>query len=98
MPQICYGAGASSGPLLSRAGWLLLTGAQEFKRHFEDAMAHNEKSLAADEEQGESPGEGATDAETAKAEHAAKEAEADDLAGKVGQVKVSEEDDKSSQA
>ncbi len=79
------------------AVWLT-AGAQEFKKNFEDAMAHNEKSLAADEEQGESPGEGTEEAEAAKAEHAAKEAAADELASKVGEVKVSEEDDKSSQA
>lgn len=72
-------------------------GAQEFKKGFEEAMDHNEKALAADEEAGESVG---TDTvEAAKADKAAKEAEADDLAGKVGAVKVSsEEDDKSSQA
>lgn len=59
-------------------------------------MAHNDKALAADEEQGESPGDEST--ETAKEKHAAEKSEADELAGKVGEVKVSEEDDKSSQA
>ncbi|BDA46598.1 probable ran-specific GTPase-activating protein [Coccomyxa sp. Obi] len=70
--------------------------AQEFKTKFEDAMAHNDKALAADEEQGESPGDESTEA--AKEKHAAEKSEADELAGKVGEVKVSEEDDKSSQA
>ena len=77
--------------------WVLsMAGAQEFKKNFEDAMAHNDKALAADEEQGESPGDDSTEA--AKEKLAAEKSEADELAGKIGEVKVSEEDDKSSQA
>jgi hypothetical protein len=68
-------------------------GAKEFKQHFEEAMAHNEKLLAADEASGETP-----DQDAAEEQHKAKAAEEDDLAGKVEAVKVADSDDKSSQA
>lgn len=46
--------------------WSDPAGAKEFKQHFEEAMAHNEKLLAADEESGETPDQDAADAEKEK--------------------------------
>ena len=44
---------------------LTVPGAQEFKQDFGKAMDHNEKLLAADEEEGESKGEDGAAAQTA---------------------------------
>ncbi|KAK9827739.1 hypothetical protein WJX81_008169 [Elliptochloris bilobata] len=59
--------------------------AQEFKKHFEEAMAHNDKVLEAEGDEGEDAAAAAAEDKAA----AAKEEEAD-LADKVGKVSVAD--------
>lgn len=66
-------------------------GAQEFKGKFGEAMDHNEKVLADDEEEGESKGEAAA------AQKADKDADESELASAVQSKATLDEGDKSSE-
>jgi hypothetical protein len=73
-----------------------MPGAQEFKAEFGKAMDHNEKLLAADEEQGESKGEDGAVAAAAE-KHSDKDTAASELASAVKSKATLDEGDKSSE-
>ena len=73
-----------------------MAGAKEFKQKFGEAMAHNEKLLEADEQEGESKDE---EAGAPKADEAAdKDAAETDLASLVKSKATLDEGDKSSES
>lgn len=74
-------------------GYLSVPGAQEFKQEFGKAMDHNEKLLAADEEEGESKGEDGAAAQKA----ADKDADESELASAVKSKATLDDGDKSSE-